>query len=121
MLSTTLIMLAPGRCTLIMTAGTVFIQAARADVLGAVNDVRHVRQPHGCAVPARNNQGTVIVAGEELIVGPNRVGLAATIKAALGLVHIGLGNGNAQVFQRQPVRAQRRRIGLNAWPASDRR
>ena len=68
----------------------------------------------GAPLRGGDDQRTVLVAGQELVVCPNRVGLATAIETALGLIDVGLGHGSAQVFQRQPIRRERRRVGLNA-------
>ena len=52
---------------------------------------------------ALDDQRLVLVAGEELVVGADRVGLARPVEAPLGLVDVGRGDGGAQVVQVQPA------------------
>ena len=74
-------------------------------------------------VAVRHDQRLVVAAREELIVGANRIGLMRTIEVALRLVHVRLGNGGADVLERQPERREQRGIDLDTdrrlLPAAD--
>ena len=117
-------MLAPGwRWMLTITAGVVVHPRRLLHVLGVVDDVGHVGQPHRRAVPVGDDERAVIVARQHLIVGADRVRLVRAVEAALGLVHVGLRDGRAQVFEGEPVRGERRGVRLDAHrrllPAAD--
>ncbi len=92
-------------------------------ILGAVDDVGDVGQAHRRAVAVRDDHALVIAGGLELIVGIDRRRPSGAVEAALGLVRIGIAYRGAQVVERQPVRGQRGRVGLDAHrralPAAD--
>ena len=83
------------------------------DVFGAVDGVGQVGELHRRPVDKGDDQRPVLLAGKELVVGPDDRGLAGAVKAALGLVGVGQGNGRAQVFQGQAIGGQGRGVGLN--------
>src|SRR6185436_20991518 len=56
----------------------------------------------------------VLLAGEELVVGGDGVELARPVEAALGLVHVGRGDGGADVFDGEAVGGERGRVHLHA-------
>ncbi len=92
-------------------------------IFHAVNHGRDIRQPHRRAIPIRHDHRPITVAGDELIVGSDRVRLMQAIECAFGLVDIGLAQGGAQIFQAHAIGGQGRGIGLNsnsrALPAAD--
>ncbi len=83
------------------------------DVLGTVDRLGHVREVDRRAVLVGDNQRAVILAREKLVVGADDVGLARAVKAPLGLVDVGGGEGRVQVFEGQPVGGQGRRVGVD--------
>ncbi len=112
--STTAMMLAPGcRWMLRMTAGTSFIHAACLTFSTSSTTVAMSDEMDRRAVPVGDDQRTVAVAREQLIVGADRVGLIGTVEIAFGLVDVRRGDRGADVFEGQPVRRDRRRIDLN--------
>ena len=93
------------------------------DVFGAVDGVGQVGKLHRGAVDKGDDQWPVFLAGKELIVGPDDRGLAGAVKAALGLVGVGRGDGGAQVLQGKAVGCQGLGVSLNPHrrplPAAD--
>ena len=93
-------------------------------VFGGIDDRGHVGGAHRGSIAIGHDHRLVIAAGKQLVVGADGVGLAIAVQRALGLVHVGRGQGGAQIFQAQVVGGQLRRIGLNAHrgllPAGDR-
>ena len=115
MRSTTAMMLAPGwRWMFTMTAGLLVHPRRELDVLHAVDDVGHVGQPHRRAVLVGDDDLLVLVARQELVVGPDGERLPRPLQIALGLVDVGLAEDGAQVFETQPVGGERGGIGLHA-------
>ena len=57
-------------------------------VLRVVDDVRHVGKRHRRAVSIGDDQGPVVLARQELVVGPDNIGLPRAVEAALGLVDV---------------------------------
>ena len=82
-------------------------------VLGTVDDVGHVAQPHRRAVAIGDHNRFVLVTGKQLIVGADRIRLPHPVDDALGLIHVGLGHGRAQILKAQTIRSQRGRVRLN--------
>ena len=76
------------------------------DVLGVVDDGRHVGEVDGRAVPVGDDERAVLVAREELIVGADRVRLLRAVEGALGLVDVRL---RRWPCARPPSSARRRR------------
>ena len=72
------------------------------------------RQAHGRAVAVGDDDVGVVGAGEQLIVGADGVGLARAVEVALGLIDVGGAERGANVFEREAVAGQRRRVGLDA-------
>ncbi len=68
----------------------------------------------GGAVAIGDDDGHVVGAGEQLVVGVDGVGLARAVEGALGLVDVGGGEGGAQVFKAEVVGGELRGIGLHA-------
>ena len=83
-------------------------------VFHAVDNSSDVRQPHRPAIAVRNDQRTIAIGGNKLIVCADRISLVQTVKRALGHVHIGLAERDAQILKTQPVRSQRCGIRLDA-------
>ena len=83
-------------------------------VFHAVDNGCDVGQPHWPAIAVRNDQRAIAVAGNKLIVRPDGVGLVRAVKRALGHVHIGLAERDAQILKTQSVGSQRRGIRLDA-------
>ncbi len=86
-------------------------------LLGIFNTVDNrgdVGQPHGRAVTVGNDQRTVAVAGNKLIVCADGVSLMQAVKRAFGLIDVGLAQRGAQVFKAQSVGSQGCRIRLDA-------
>jgi hypothetical protein len=84
-------------------------------VFHPVDNRSDVGQPHGSAVAVSNDQRTIAVAGNQLIVCADGVGLVQAVKSAFGLIDVGRGEGSAQIFETQAIRRQGRRIGLYAY------
>ena len=115
MRSTTAMMLAPGcRWMFMITAGTLFIQAAWRMFSASSITRGHVGQLDRRAVAVGDHQRRVVGAGEQLVVGADLVGLVRAVEAALGLVDVGGDDGAAQVLQVQAVGSQHGGVGLNA-------
>ena len=74
----------------------------------------HVGQHHRRAVAVGDDNLSIVVAGDQLVVGVDLVILARPVEVAFGGVHAGLGQRRAQVFHVDAVGGQRRRVGLNA-------
>src|SRR5258706_384606 len=72
---------------------------------------RRYRTPKG---PISDHQGAVLLAGENLVVSADGVGLPLAIEVALGLVDVGLGDGGADVFHVQVEISERCGIDLYA-------
>ncbi len=83
-------------------------------VLGGIDDGGHVGGAHRGPVAIGHDDRLVIGAGKQLVVGADGVRLAGAVERALGLVHVGGGDGRAQIFQAQVVGGQLRGIGLDA-------
>ncbi len=66
------------------------------------------------AIAIGDHDRSVVLAGDELIVGIDLVVLARAVEVALGGVDAGLGDGGAQILQIDAVGRERRRVGLNA-------
>ncbi len=92
-------------------------------VLGAVHDLRDVRQPHRRAVPVGDDQVAIFVGALELVVGIDRVGARRPVEIALRRVDVGVGDRRAQIVDVEAVGGERARIGLDAHrrplPAAD--
>ena len=84
------------------------------NVFRAVDDGGHIGEPDGRAIAIRDDDGAVAVAGKQLVVGADGVGLMRAVERAFGLVDVGLAQCGAQIFQAQPIRSQRGGIGLHA-------
>ena len=68
----------------------------------------------GGAVAIGDDDGLVVGAREQLVVGVDGVGLARSVQRALGLVDVGGGDGGAQIFKAEVVGGKLRGIGLDA-------
>src|SRR6266481_2500866 len=68
-------------------------------VLHAIQHGGHVGQPDGRAIAISDDQRSVAIARNELIVCANRVGLMRTVESSFGLVHVGLRQRRAQIFE----------------------
>ena len=84
------------------------------DVFRAVDDGGDVGEPDRRAVAVGDDDGAIAVAGDELIIRADGVGLMRAIEGAFGLIDVGLAQRGAQIFQTQTVGRQRGGIGLNA-------
>jgi hypothetical protein len=82
-------------------------------VLRAVDDVRHVGEQDGRPVPVRDDEGAVLVARQQLVVGVDRDRLARAVEAPLGQVDVRLGDRRAQVLERHAEGGEGRRVGLD--------
>src|SRR5580704_3936146 len=93
-------------------------------VLRAVDDVGDVAQPHRRVVVIGNHDRLVLITGEKLIVGADRVRLSRPIDHTLRLIYVRLCQRGAEILETQSVRGQSGRIRLNAHrrllPATDR-
>ena len=85
------------------------------DVLGIVNRVRDVGKFDRCAVVVRDNQRQVILGREQLVVGANRVRLLPAVEVPFRLVDVGAGDCSAQILERDSIRRERSRIGLDPY------
>ena len=70
-----------------------------AGVFDAVDDIGDVCDAHRRAVLIPDDDGLILHAAEDLIVSANRKSLPRTVNIALGLILIGIGQGDAQIFQ----------------------
>ena len=70
-------------------------------IFGIVGDGCDIRNSDRSVVPIRNHQREVLLAREKLVICADRVRLAGAIEVSLGLVHVGGGDRDAQVFERQ--------------------
>ena len=122
--STTSMTFAPGcRWMLTITAGVSFIQAACFTFSASSTASATSESSTGAFVAVGDDQGPVLLARKELVVGADDVGLPRPVEAALCLVDVGCGNGRAQVFEGQAVGGQGRGVGLDPHgrplPAAD--
>ena len=69
---------------------------------------------YGRVVAIGDDERPVILARKELVVRADDIGLTRAVEAALCLVDIRGGDGDAHVFKRQAVGCQGRGIGMNA-------
>ena len=106
-----------------MTAGTLFIHAAcltfsASSMTSATSD-----RCTGAPLRYATMSGRYSRAGQKLIVGGDGERTLRSVEGSLGLIHVGRGDGAAQIFQAQPIGSQRSRIGLNphgrTLPAAD--
>ena len=108
-------MLAPGwRWMSSTAAGWSLYHARDAVVLHAVDHAADVGQANRRAVAPGDHQ--VLVGGgiDQLVVGAEGEGKARAVEAALGAVHIGVGDGGAHVLHRQSVGGEAG--GIDAHP-----
>ena len=83
-------MFAPGcRWMLRITAGVVVHPGRLLHVLDAVDHVGDVGQRTGAPLLIGDDQRLIVVAGQQLVVGADRVGLLRAVEVALGLVDVG--------------------------------
>ncbi len=83
-------------------------------VLCRIDDGGYVGGANRGAVAVGDDDGQVVGAGDELVVGVDGVGLARAVERALGLVDVGGGEGGAQVFEAEVVGGKLRGVGLHA-------
>src|SRR6185295_13881224 len=87
------------------------------------DDGGDVGQLHRRAVAVGDDERAVVVAGQELVVGGDRVRQARAVEVALGLVDVGGGDRGADVVEVQTVGREQGGIGLDAHrrllPAAD--
>ena len=83
-------------------------------VLGAVDDVGDVREVDRRAVAVGDDDRAVLGGAAQLVVGVDGVGARGAVEAALGLVHVGRGDGGAHVVHRQALRGRGTRVHLHA-------
>jgi len=115
MLLTTLMVLPPGcRCTLIMTAGVLFIHAALILVLDTVDNFCNVGKHDWRAVAIRNYDIAIVLAGDQLIVGINLVVLADAVEVSFGGVDARLGTAVRKSSRLIAIGRQRSWVSLNA-------
>ena len=76
-------------------------------ILGAVDDGRHILQPDRRAVLVSDDDRLVAGAGQDLIVGADGVRLPQPVEVPFGLVEIRLVQSGAKIFQAQPISRQR--------------
>ena len=86
---------------------------AEARVLGALDHPGDVDQAHRRAVLVGDDQLLVVVGGEQLVVGVDRVRALRPVEAALGAVRVGRRDRRAQRVDADAVRRQRLRVGLD--------
>ncbi len=115
MRSTTSMTLEPGcRWMLTITAGVSFIQAACLTFSALSTASARSESFTGAPLTIGDDQRPVLLAGKELVVGPDDRGLAGAVKAALGLVGVGRGNGRCA----GPPGSGHRRPEPWGWPES---
>ena len=83
------------------------------DVLRVIEDRGNVGQFDRSAVLVRDDERSVIAAGEQLVVGSNLVRLMRSIEVSFGLIDVGGDDGSAQILKIETVRGHRRGIRLN--------
>ena len=76
-------------------------------------DSSDVREPHRRAVAERHDDRAVTLAGKQLVVGADGVGLVFTLKSSLGLVDIRVCQRRAQILQAKSIGSQCRGIRLH--------
>ncbi len=81
-------------------------------VFGAVDNGGDIAEAQRRPVLPGEDQIPVVLYRADLIVGIQHGGAVRAIKAALGLVGVGRGNGRTHVVQTQAVVSQYRRVGL---------
>ena len=90
------------------------------NVFRVIDRLCNIGEFYGSAVLVRDDDGPVLAGGKELVVGPDDIGLARTVKAALCLVDVRRPKGGAHVFEGQAVGGERRRITCTRtaglWP-----
>ena len=87
--------------------------SGHANVLWRVAQGGNIFQAKGVAIFIGDDQFGVLFGRAHLVVGVQGGGSLGSIKAALGHVHIGLGNGRTNVFQRKPTLTQSTWVDLN--------
>ena len=83
-------------------------------VFDAVDHFGDVGQSHRRTVPVGDDQRPVLVARKDLVVGPDRVGLALPVERAFGLVDVRLRDRGPHVLHPQSEGGERGRVHLNA-------
>ena len=76
-------------------------------VLRAIDHRGDILSRTGAPFLIGNDDGLVAVAGQNLVVSANGVGLVQAVEIAFGLVDIGLAERSANVFQTQAIRGER--------------
>ena len=84
-----------------------------ADVLGGVDHLGDVAQPHRRAVAPGDDQRPVFRGRARLVVGVDLPALVADLDRALGRVGVGRGEGGAHALEADPVLGQRGRVDLD--------
>ena len=88
--------------------------SGKADILGIVLGIGHLGQPHRTTIAVGDDQAPIIRRRPNLVIGINDRGTGRPVEHALGLVHIGTGDGHPQVFQAHAIRSQRIGVGPDA-------
>ncbi len=83
-------------------------------VLGAVDRLRDVAEPHRGSVPVCDHEILVGTGGPQLIVGIDRVGARGSVEVAFRCVHVGVSQRGPQVVDVQPIGRELARIGADA-------
>jgi len=80
--------------------------SGKAGVFRPFDHLGHIRAEQGAAIPIPDDGVGIGVGGGQLIVGVNGAGPLRAVKAPLGVVDVGLGNGRAHVGQVSPALAR---------------
>ena len=108
-------MLAPGwRWMSSTTAGWSLVPRGDPVVLHAVDHAADVAQAHRRAVAPGDHQVPVGGGIDQLVVGADGEGQARSVEAALGAVHVGVGDGGAHVLHGKAI--GREAGGIDAHP-----
>src|ERR1700731_744479 len=83
-------------------------------VLHPVDNVGDVSEAHRRAIVIDDDERSIAVAGDELVVRADGVSLMQAVESALGLIDIGLAEGGTQILKTEPVRSESRGIRRNA-------
>ena len=83
-------------------------------VFRAVENGGDIRQANRSAIAISHDDGFIAVAGDELVICTDGVGLMGAIEGAFGLIDVGSAERGAQIFQTESVGSERGGVGLNA-------
>jgi len=106
--------LAPGWRWMLMMTRVSIGPGGLLNVFHAIDDRSYIGEADGRAVAVGNDEGTVAIAGDELIVRAYGIRLVRAVEGAFGLIHVGLTESSPQIFQTHTIGSERRRIRLDS-------